>query len=357
MEAGHGAENAAAGDKVRALALSTFRFFYRVFSIQRNPWIRRMPGVAFLFRLVTERFLRSENLRGGLSKASVHGLTMYVRSEEVSGGFFLGEYEPTTSYLFKALIRNGDVVADVGAHWGYFTLLATTLCGPSGRVFAFEPDPENFAVLSTNLQANQITNVRPIPQAVSNVSGTATLHLSPISGRHSLNAHAAGWKMKSQGRGAIVVPTTTLEEFFAREVVCPRLVKLDVEGSEPLVVEGMTALLERSPELVLISEFAPQYLETCTAQEFLARLGRLGFEFSAIDEDNYQICLGWSIAEAVEWAYRTTERGQTSNLLLMRTRKPLSDLLSGRAHASGPVPKIVRARTDMAHSVHFSVQC
>src|SRR5688572_13621160 len=69
--------------------------------------------------------------------------------------------------LFRELIRPGMVVVDVGANIGYFSLLASTLVGPTGRVYAFEPDPVNCALLRKNVRLNRVTNIEVIESALS----------------------------------------------------------------------------------------------------------------------------------------------------------------------------------------------
>ena len=70
--------------------------------------------------------------------------------------FFTGRYGPQETALLGAALRPGATFVDVGANWGYFTLLAAHRVGPAGRVVALEPDPRLFALLRANLAANGI---------------------------------------------------------------------------------------------------------------------------------------------------------------------------------------------------------
>jgi hypothetical protein len=77
-------------------------------------------------------------------------------------------YEPDVSHILGKVLREGDVVIDVGANIGFFTVLASLLVGPAGRVVAFEPEADNLARLRANLAHNVCKNVTVIEKAVTN---------------------------------------------------------------------------------------------------------------------------------------------------------------------------------------------
>src|SRR5438094_750470 len=80
--------------------------------------------------------------------------------------------------FIESLVHPGDVAVDVGANIGYHTLIFARAVGERGRVFAYEPDPDNFRLLRRNVELNGYRNVRPFQAAVSDRSGTLTLYLS-----------------------------------------------------------------------------------------------------------------------------------------------------------------------------------
>src|SRR5581483_1847479 len=90
--------------------------------------------------------------------------------------YWLGTYERSKCKVFAAAIAEGDVVYDVGAHVGYYTLLASKLVGARGHVYAFEPLPANLEFLERHLKLNQITNVTVVPAAVSDATGLVQQH-------------------------------------------------------------------------------------------------------------------------------------------------------------------------------------
>ena len=85
--------------------------------------------------------------------------------------FFTHGYAPQETALVRALLRPGHTFVDVGANWGYFTLLGAHLVGPHGRVVAFEPDPRLFRTLAWNLRANALSRVRALPLAAADRAG------------------------------------------------------------------------------------------------------------------------------------------------------------------------------------------
>ena len=80
-------------------------------------------------------------------------------------------YEPDVTLIFKNEIKNGDIVMDVGADYGYFSLLASGLVGNDGKVYAFEPFPFAYQNLIENIKLNKFTNIIPIQKAVNKGNG------------------------------------------------------------------------------------------------------------------------------------------------------------------------------------------
>lgn len=156
----------------------------------------------------------------------------------------LERYEPDTTQFFKKTITSGTTVVDVGANLGYFTRLASSLVGPTGSVYAFEPDKENFLLLRKNTE--HLKNVHCIQSAVSDTDDAVSLYLSNKMGMHSL--------VEKNGSGrSITVPSTTLDRLYEKTDI--HFIKIDVEGAERLVFDGMTKLLARKP--VIVFEYNP----------------------------------------------------------------------------------------------------
>ena len=160
-----------------------------------------------------------------------------------------GIREPGVLKFVEDRIGRGCTVLDVGAHLGEWTLLFSELVGPSGRVVAFEPDPVARASLKKNLEMNGISNVTVEETCVSDKTGKATLRAERFgSGLSSI--------VRPPGRGAgydeLEVEATTLDEYCETRALSPDWIKIDAEGSEPLIVRGMQRLIKGGhPQAIL----------------------------------------------------------------------------------------------------------
>lgn len=110
--------------------------------------------------------------------AEVDGHKMFLDSKDSLNLSINGIYEPLQTELVKKEIKKGDVVLDIGANIGYYTLIFAKLVGEDGKVFVFEPAPTNFSFLKKNVEINSYKNVVLVQKAVSNKTGKLKLYLS-----------------------------------------------------------------------------------------------------------------------------------------------------------------------------------
>ncbi|MEM1010725.1 MAG: FkbM family methyltransferase [Planctomycetota bacterium] len=159
-----------------------------------------------------------------------------------------GLYERDTDRLFEKLLRPGMHFVDGGANLGYFTCRGARRVGSTGRVDAFEPDPDNRQRLKGNLQRNGLANVTVRPVALSDQSETLTFH-HPVNGDRN---HGETSRFDIAG---VETKSFDVEAVRADEVIedVPDVVKLDLEGGELAAVRGMTRWLaaDRPPKVVL----------------------------------------------------------------------------------------------------------
>lgn len=191
-----------------------------------------------------------------------------------------GEFEPWETELVKGEIRLGDTVLDVGANIGYYTLIFARLVGPRGRVYAFEPDPVNFALLRHNVALNGYRNVVLVNKAVSDKVAKGSLYLSESNpGDHRIYDSADGRSSKS-------IAMTTLDSYFHGQGQRINFIKFDIQGAEPMALRGMTKLLECNERLKMVVEFWPYGLAKngASAAELLAFLSKSGFHLYEINE-------------------------------------------------------------------------
>ncbi len=197
-----------------------------------------------------------------------------------------GAYEPEAIELFRSRLKPGMTVYDVGANIGYYTVLAAETVGPTGRVFALEPDPRNVEIIHRNLRARGLENVVVAQVAVSDRDGNVDLHFSQnnpsINSLARANTEATGIRDSySQA-----VPGMTLDSFIARHGgIEPDVLKIDVQGAELLAFRGAERLLA-APRLRILLEFWPYGLQQMGADpsEFLQLLLSAGFVLRSIGE-------------------------------------------------------------------------
>jgi FkbM family methyltransferase len=147
--------------------------------------------------------------------------------------------------LFERLLRPGGVCVDIGANYGYMSINASKIVGPSGMVVAVEPEPRALELLEHNIGLNN-AGVITVPRALSDHCGTASFNLATETGLSRLdNPGRDDFGMVRTE--VITVETTTLDSLL--EEIAPGraidLVKMDVEGAELQVLRGAETLLDR----------------------------------------------------------------------------------------------------------------
>ena len=168
-----------------------------------------------------------------------------------------GIHEPAISaWIVEHLrLRGGDVMLDVGANIGWYSVLCDRMAEPGAAIFAFEPDPDNAALLRANLERNHASRVQVVTSAVSDSERQATLHRfgGGNRGQHTLLPLYSG--------DDIAVKTTTLDAFWARAALDARrlrLLKIDIEGHEAAAMRGGAGVLARTE--LLLMEYSPRFL-------------------------------------------------------------------------------------------------
>ena len=156
-------------------------------------------------------------------------------------------YEPETTSLFYRLSAGSRCVLDVGAHVGYYALLAAT-ANAQARVFAFEPVPQIQDRLRANVKLNGFNHVHCEPLAASDKDGSVEFYvppgLSPTSASALKGFRPAEYSLK--------VSATRLDTFVkSRQLSKIDLVKMDTEGTEHLVLEGMREILAEQAPLII----------------------------------------------------------------------------------------------------------
>ena len=183
-----------------------------------------------------------------------------------SQSYIRGSYEPYMQESFLRHVCPGTVVYDVGAHVGFHALFCGLLAGPSGRVFAFEPDPQCRASLKQQVTANPQLPLVVLPYALSDRRGQLPLDTSKGSSQSRLNAG-----------GNLLVEATSIDSLVHDAgFPPPQVMKIDVEGHEAAVLRGAKATLARYRPAVLCD-----YNDDDTLQVVQQLLSPLGYDVQA----------------------------------------------------------------------------
>lgn len=173
----------------------------------------------------------------------------------------MGTYERTKASAYARAVAQGDVVYDIGAHVGYYSLLASKRAGPQGHVYAFEPLPTNLEYIEKHMRLNHITNMTIVPAAVTDHDGISTFQCAP--------SRAMGHLGET---GDLQVRTLSLDAWI--QATCqplPRVVKIDIEGAELRALHGAIHLLQRAAPLLFIATHSAGLHHAC--REFLVKQG------------------------------------------------------------------------------------
>jgi FkbM family methyltransferase len=174
-----------------------------------------------------------------------------------SHGCWLGSYEYAKHKAFSAEVRRGDSVYDLGANVGFYSLLASSLVGPEGRVSSFEPAPRNLEFLRRHLAFNGITNCSVWDAAVGSSKGTAHFDLGP---------NRSMGRLTSDSRSTLNVRIVTIDGLVASgELPPPNLMKCDIEGGEYDALAGASeTLLKHGPTIFLATHGPEVHRRCCT---------------------------------------------------------------------------------------------
>lgn len=224
-----------------------------------------------------------------------------------------GIWEPLETKLFAREIQPGDVVIDVGANIGYYTLLAARRVGPTGHVYAFEPEPEAFALLQRNVQLNGYDNVTPVPKALGRENGRLQLYLAKKNrGDHRVYDPTGR-------RPSIDVDVITLDAYLVEQSVeRVDFLKVDTQGAECSILDGARHTIAKHPEMAVVMELTPHSLAELgdDPRGCLERLQAAGYALHDIKEWERKIVP--TDIETLLRAYPEGDRKKFTNLFLPR---------------------------------------
>jgi FkbM family methyltransferase len=250
-------------------------------------WLRRMDNGMRHEQLIAS-FLAAPEFRrreGGrrATRVELASHVIYVDASELGVSppiLANGSYEPHVTALLRRELKPDSVFLDVGCNIGWFLLLAAATC-PAGKAIGIEPSDGNLQLLYRSIAANRFCNVDVLPYAATDRRQLLQLAFHAAAGLvHGVD----------EGSGDPFVQGAPVDELVARE---PRIdvVKLDIEGHEPLALRGMARTIERHRPLI-VTEFHPRLIREhagCDAVAYLEALIGLGYAISLLTPEGVEV--------------------------------------------------------------------
>lgn len=199
---------------------------------------------------------------------------------------FEGMYQEDVLAALRAIIRPGDTIFDVGGHHGLMAVVSARAAGPLGTVITFEPNPLSRQQIEHHARLNRVSNIRIEPIALSDRSGEHEFFVQSgdVSWNSTLIREFADAE-NTAGRHIekITVQTMTLDDYVARSGLVPRVIKIDTEGSEFMVLRGAANTI-RVQRPVLIMEFNPASAQAAqtTIHEYASLLNGLSYNLRVL---------------------------------------------------------------------------
>jgi len=160
--------------------------------------------------------------------------------------------------LFARLVPIGSTVLEIGGHIGYVAQYFSMLTGPEGRVFCFEPSPENLPYLIVNVANAANRNIEIVQAAAGDHNGKAPFFYESITGQNStIASDFKGLGVNSGFNGlpaeyqTCTVSMRSIDSFLAERVIRPGFIKIDAEGGEWSILRGMTETLANGPRMMI----------------------------------------------------------------------------------------------------------
>lgn len=274
---------------LQSILFKIFKFIVRPFV---GSGIGRLRFAGYAYRYLASHLVIPESDR----IVSINNYKMYVHLDNNKGrdGFtqeliYGNNYEEATTNIFKGFIKQGSIVVDIGANVGYFTLLSSLVVGDKGKVYAFEPEPKNYQLMLQNIKLNKLSNIVAENKAVSDKNGSIEFFVDEVeSGGNSIFQNAVQYGDKDLSH-SIQIETVSIDKYFSNNEVID-FIKIDVQGAETLVLDGMRDIVKRNDNIKMVIEIAPYWLEKAgysTAQcwELLTELG-FKYKYRIHDKSN-----------------------------------------------------------------------
>ncbi len=197
---------------------------------------------------------------------------------------------PEMEFVKNTICKEGDVVLECGGHHGLTAVVIAKWIGEPGKVYCFEPNPENIAIIDKNLEINGVKNVVVVPNAVGAADGKILIS----------NSSSNSYILKGKEHNGLEVAVVKADDFIKFK---PTVLKVDVEGFEVEVIKGAEELLKTFPKLAI--ELHPDMIE---------RYGSSVDELLSLIDPRYNLWVQWDIYQPPAPYDRKTPINQRAHL-------------------------------------------
>ena len=263
---------------MRKLLLNIFRLYFRHFPIRKG----KIPLMILIDKTGLTKNYKIQTYFDNKIRINLN-LEDWIQKQV----FYFGRYEieKKETLFWQYLIKENNYVFDIGANIGYYTLQAAARIGASGRVYAFEPVTVTYNKLNTNIQLNSFTNIIAQNLAVSNKKGFIELFVASeaSTGSSSVSFHKdfSGVKEKVQ--------TIRIDDYIKENNIYKvDIIKIDVEGCEPMVIEGALITMKNLKPLILIEVLDERLNTINSSKEDLYKLFQEN-KYSPYEIINYNV--------------------------------------------------------------------
>lgn len=248
-----------------------FNIFKKVSTKLRGSGLGKFPFVMDFYKFIVSKT--------SPKRIEIDGIVYFLDNQDSLGLSVFGVNDETQTNLIKRTIKKDWNVIDVGAHIGYYSMLYAKLVGKKGRVFSFEPARDTFKLLTTNIAANNFTQVTAENYAVAEKNKKISFSVSsdPLTNK-IVNQFTQGSYYQ--------IRAISLDDYFKSFKKPIHFVKIDVEGAEYSVLQGMKMIIRKNKNIKLLIEFCPQHLEEYnqSGKKLLDLLQKFGFIFYDVSD-------------------------------------------------------------------------
>lgn len=233
----------------------------KIFENKMVKMLIKTPGIYKLAVLIRSIYGKLWTFTHRSYTVNIAGITAEFRVDYPEEALGLLDFagEKSVIEFFLGQIKEGDIVYDIGANVGLYTILCAKKTGDEGLVVSFEPEPLSYKKLNENIKLNELKNVRTYSIALSDFNGKTKLN---ITGEGKANHNIRPLKRNISNKQQIEVDTRRLDDLIVEDnLPKPDLIKIDIEGAELNALRGMESLLKEQDDLLIVCEVHTEFLK------------------------------------------------------------------------------------------------